>query len=164
MSGQRAGSYPSPNAAQVASGVPFFQQNATTAAQDVPAMQELSAELSRALNSNMQQHDEGAALQQQLGVVAPMPVGLDLQQQLAQDAMGHLRGAPDYDDEEDEISDGGTHHKRKKQKLSGDDRRQKNTRACDECRRKKVGYCVTGFRKATKWKLIDHCRSSANPK
>lgn len=131
MGEQRPGSYPSPNAAQVAS--PFFQQTAGAAAQDVPAMisQELSAELARALHSEAQRHDDQESAQ--------IPA-LDLQQQLAQDAMGQLGpGHHDYGDGEDEISDGGTHHKRKKQKLSGDAaNRQKNTRACDECRRKKV--------------------------
>lgn len=131
MSGQRPGSYPSPTSAQVQSGVPFYGQGVSNS-QDVPAMVQLSEELSRQLNNDIH-GDDNVMLQPQ---IAQMHAA-DAHQQLAQDAMGHLDDHHDFDDgEDDEISDGGT-RKRKRQRI-GDDKRQKNTRACDECRRKKV--------------------------
>lgn len=135
MSGQRPGSYPSPTSAQVQSGVPFYGQSVTNS-QDVPAMVQLSEELSRQLNNDMHnhQHDDNVMLAPQ---IAQLQQATDVHQQLAQDAMGHLDEHHDFDDiEDDDGSEGGT-HKRKRQKM-GDDKRQKNTRACDECRRKKV--------------------------
>ncbi|KAF2098184.1 hypothetical protein NA57DRAFT_76978 [Rhizodiscina lignyota] len=134
MSNQRPGSYPSPNSAQVASGVPFYGQNAVSQSSDVPAMVQLSEELSRQLNNDMH-HAENVMIPQPMGQAMHGP---DPHQQMAQDAMGHLDGRAEFDDDDDDgsESEGGT-RKRKRQKTK-EDKRQKNTRACDECRRKKV--------------------------
>ena len=114
--------------------MPFYNHSAVSQATDVPAMVQLSEELSRQLNSDLH-HGENVILQQPMG--QPLHPS-DAHQQMAQDAMGQLDGGPDFDEDDEggSASEDGT-HKRKRQKTK-DDKRQKNTRACDECRRKKV--------------------------
>lgn len=100
-------------------------------------MVQLSEELTRQLHDNINvHHGENTMLQQSMGQAMHAP---DSHQQMAQDAIGALvDGRPDFEEDEEEASasEGGT-RKRKRQKTK-DDKRQKNTRACDECRRKKV--------------------------